>query len=80
VTVVVQPDDEASRRAWEHYQPTACTMVCNADRSIRCTSRKGDCRMSFDAIICDGQALPCPQSLQTPLGGEPLGANPEQPD
>lgn len=41
-----------------------CTLRCESDRRITCTSRSGDCQYfaggSGDFIVCDGVATACP--------------------
>ena len=41
-----------------------CTLRCESDKRITCTSRSGDCQFfaggSGDFIVCDGVATACP--------------------
>ena len=40
-----------------------CTIACDTDPSITCSSAVGDCSFyygAYDYIVCDGQAIRCP--------------------
>jgi hypothetical protein len=41
-----------------------CTLRCETDKKISCTSRSGDCQYFFgglnDVIVCDGNPTTCP--------------------
>jgi len=40
-----------------------CTIACETDPSIKCSSQTGDCQFyygAYDYIVCDGTATQCP--------------------
>ncbi|HEX9942649.1 MAG TPA: hypothetical protein VGG03_11565 [Thermoanaerobaculia bacterium] len=44
-------------------KPKHCTIACETDPAITCTSRAGDCQFyygAYDYIVCDGIATQCP--------------------
>jgi hypothetical protein len=66
VHLVVTPDDGESQSRFSRIGLGSCTISCNSNAAIRCTSPRGSCRTSGQVIACDGRMLSC--------DGSPIGA------